>query len=113
MKTKIILISMMATLLGACQPDSKTSTNDGDNQTDSTLLPPENMNPYTYGIDISSHQGREIELMDQHAILPGVYKGTLWQLWQRLDSYENDNVKNDFDVFNGDLSAFMKFVQTY
>jgi lysozyme len=25
------------------------------------------MNPYTYGIDISSHQGQEIELMDKHA----------------------------------------------
>lgn len=252
MKTKIIFISTMATLLGACQPDSKTAANDGANQTDSTLILPEKMNPYTYGIDISSHQGHEVELMDKHAdsltfvicratdgitfvdsdfklnwstiheknfiagayhffesdddpskqvanylkavgeisstdlpplvdfegggidnnqsvesvsanllavlnelksqtnrtpilytdissgnkyltnpefknfplwiadytgnatpILPGVYKGTVWELWQRSDAYENDNVKNDFDIFNGDLSEFLKFVQTH
>jgi GH25 family lysozyme M1 (1,4-beta-N-acetylmuramidase) len=46
-------------------------------------------------------------------ILPGVYKGTVWQLWQRSDAYENDDVKNDFDIFNGDLSEFLKFIQTH
>ncbi len=252
MKTKIIIISVIAALLGACQPDSKTSNNEEGNHTDSTLLLPENKNPYTYGIDISSHQGRETELMDKHAdsltfvicratdgitfvdslfklnwstihnkkfvagayhffeshddpskqvanylnavgqisstdlppivdfegggidknqsvesvstnllavlnelktqtnrtpilytdistgnkyltnqefknfplwiadytgnstpILPGVYNGTVWQLWQRSDAYENDDVKNDFDIFNGDLPEFLKFVQSH
>ncbi|MFT5824098.1 MAG: lysozyme [Crocinitomix sp.] len=44
--------------------------------------------------------------------LPGVWKDTKWQLWQKSDDYMENGVKNDFDIFNGDLGAFNAFLKT-
>lgn len=44
--------------------------------------------------------------------LPGVWKGTKWMFWQKTDSYMENGVKNDFDVFNGDQNAFSAFLES-
>ncbi|NOQ72945.1 MAG: hypothetical protein GQ574_13130 [Crocinitomix sp.] len=44
--------------------------------------------------------------------LPGIWKDTKWQLWQKSDDYYEKSIKNDFDIFNGDLEAFNAFLKT-
>ena len=44
--------------------------------------------------------------------LPTLWKSQPWTLWQKSASYTLDNQSNDFDVFNGDETAFTKFIQS-
>lgn len=45
--------------------------------------------------------------------LPNVWKNNSWTIWQKSDSYEINSITNDFDVFNGNKTAFTKFIQTH
>ncbi|MDG1334176.1 MAG: GH25 family lysozyme [Crocinitomicaceae bacterium] len=42
--------------------------------------------------------------------MPGAWKGTKWVLWQKTDQYMVDNIKNDFDCFNGSLADLKAFI---
>ncbi|MFK7785897.1 MAG: GH25 family lysozyme [Crocinitomicaceae bacterium] len=42
--------------------------------------------------------------------MPGAWKGTDWMLWQKSDNYQVENIKNDFDCFNGSISDLNAFI---
>jgi lysozyme len=44
--------------------------------------------------------------------LPTVWKSKTWTLWQKSENYKLDGNTNDYDVFNGDNNAFIKFIQS-
>lgn len=44
--------------------------------------------------------------------LPTVWKSKTWTLWQKSENYKLDGNTNDYDVFNGDSDAFIKFIQS-
>jgi lysozyme len=44
--------------------------------------------------------------------LPTVWKSKTWTLWQKSENYNLDGNTNDYDVFNGDNNAFIKFIQS-
>jgi lysozyme len=44
--------------------------------------------------------------------LPTVWKSKTWTLWQKSENYNLEGNTNDYDVFNGDNDAFIKFIQS-
>jgi lysozyme len=44
--------------------------------------------------------------------LPTVWKSKTWTLWQKSENYNLEGNTNDYDVFNGDNEAFIKFIQS-
>lgn len=44
--------------------------------------------------------------------LPTVWKSKTWTLWQKSENYKLEGNTNDYDVFNGDNDAFIKFIQS-
>lgn len=43
--------------------------------------------------------------------VPTVWKTKSWSIWQKTQSYSLDSYTNDFDVFNGNYSDFVKLIQ--
>nr|WP_294934782.1 GH25 family lysozyme [uncultured Flavobacterium sp.] len=43
--------------------------------------------------------------------IPAVWKGKDWLIWQKNPSYSLDTYSNDYDVFNGSETDFLKFLQ--
>lgn len=43
--------------------------------------------------------------------VPTVWKTKSWTIWQKTQSYSLDSYTNDFDVFNGNYSDFVKMIQ--
>jgi|TARA_B110000908_G_scaffold156525_1_gene195773 lysozyme len=42
--------------------------------------------------------------------LPDAWKKRGWFIWQRTSTYKLDSQNNDFDIFDGSLSAFKEFI---
>ena len=45
--------------------------------------------------------------------LPNAWKGKRWVLWQKASDYKIGNIKNDFDVFNGNIKSLKSFIKNY
>jgi lysozyme len=43
--------------------------------------------------------------------LPDTWKNKGWVIWQKSSSYKLNSLRNDFDVFNGNLSEFKEFIK--
>jgi len=43
--------------------------------------------------------------------IPAVWKNKTWSIWQKNPNYSLDTYTNDYDVFNGNQTAFLKFIQ--
>ncbi|MGX7666397.1 glycoside hydrolase family 25 protein [Flavobacterium pedocola] len=43
--------------------------------------------------------------------IPAVWKNNSWTIWQKMPDYSLNSYSNDYDVFNGNDDAFIKFLQ--
>jgi len=43
--------------------------------------------------------------------LPDAWKDKGWVIWQKYSSYKLNNLSNDFDIYNGNLSEFKAFIK--
>ena len=46
-------------------------------------------------------------------VLPGIWKGQVWDFWQKSAHYYINSTANDFDVFNGSVEDLKKFVSSH
>ncbi|WP_281322284.1 GH25 family lysozyme [Flavobacterium aestivum] len=44
--------------------------------------------------------------------LPTVWESKTWTFWQKTENYSLHENTNDYDLFNGDNAAFIKFIQS-
>ncbi len=58
-----------------------------------------------YPLWIADYNGKE------NPDLPDTWKNKGWLIWQRNSTYQLDHKKNDFDVFNGNLSDLNEFIR--
>ena len=42
---------------------------------------------------------------------PKIWQNSKWTFWQRSNQHEIDNIKNDFDLFNGDIDDLRDFIK--
>jgi lysozyme len=45
-------------------------------------------------------------------ILPIAWESKTWTFWQKSENYKLEGNTNDYDIFNGDNDAFIKFIQS-
>ncbi|WP_452602263.1 GH25 family lysozyme [Pontimicrobium sp. MEBiC06410] len=44
-------------------------------------------------------------------VLPEAWQNKGWNFWQKSDTYDINNIENDFDVFNGNLKDLKEFIK--
>lgn len=77
------------------------------------LLYTDNNTANTYLTD-TAFANYDLWIADYNSSLavPAIWQSKGWTIWQKSQSYALDGNTNDYDIFNGDTPAFLKFIQS-